>query len=99
MNALFKNAQDAIDACNAGAEAAWAEYIRLTPTLAPDDTETFAIAKFIFMAGYYEGAKWVSSTMTRKIMEESVPQSTTEATEKMADAEVESLQKNFPPTP
>ena len=103
MNTPFNSSTDAINACNAEAERAWQEYVVINKLDAKSlqaldstipDAETskaLSAAKDIFRYGYFAGAKWVSSSIVRTMQAK-------EQAKKMADAEANTLLKNFPLT-
>ena len=63
MNTLFNSPEDAINACNAEAERAWAQYITAQTVDFSKVPQALAAAKNLFLTGYYAGARWVSDTI------------------------------------
>lgn len=66
---MFKTPQEAIDACNAEMERAWQEYVTTNKFDPAKNPEAFAAAKAVFCLGYMAGARFISGTIVKKLVE------------------------------
>ena len=64
---VFKTPQEAIAACDAAGEVAWAEFSKVNNIKPEIDPAACNIARQVFRAGYMAGAKFVSGYIVSNI--------------------------------